>query len=185
MGIGSLWAANDLLAWAWLALLTLATLFALDRAVVSAGRVRFACIGFLAPVVCYGAVISIAEKSRRSLEQGDFVTSKALALFYRPIRGRAFQNAQTGDWLDELPEGAKVLRAGAEEWDLWGRAFVAGPPQTKIVIHHSPKPSAFMTVGHCLWALLFGYAGMKWSASIYRRRQRRIESERTEPAPSP
>ena len=49
---------------------------------------------------------------------------------------------------------------------------VATPPSTfgsATYTEKRPRPSHFMAVGHCLWALLIAYVGGKFATALYRR----------------
>ena len=120
---------------------------ALVGAIVDRGRPQAFAIGVVAAIAVYQAALMYAGLGRNS--NMEFVT------------GRASSRLPTTTLLRSLFEVV------VERTERLGQGAFAG---TVVDTTEIPHGSAFMSVGHCWWALLLGYASGHFAQFLYLRR---------------
>jgi hypothetical protein len=168
----------------WLAAVTLLTLVTFIAAAVIALIDRDArqalAIGFVTAAAIYMTLIfcmRVTGDNRGNVrsynaeldpEEGSFPTTLSL----RPL----FVSIQEHWYID--PSGTPIRRSQLPP------AVIANPNNGGYVYDQErPNRQHFMLIGHCLWALLFGYVAAKFARWVYARRLRESPSPAPGPAP--
>jgi hypothetical protein len=112
-------------------------------ALVDRGRRQAVAIGFAVFMGSYGLMGWIRE--------GDLPTDLPLAALYRAIATQTYVDVMT----QEVVPG--------NEFSVYS--------QNVVGMNVSPDSSAFLRIGHVLWALLLGYVGSRLAAWVYSRRE--------------
>jgi hypothetical protein len=170
----------------WLVIVTLITLVGFIAtaviALIDRGPRQALAIGFVMAVGIYMTLIFCmrvtgytsagsvrTDNAELDPEEGSFPTTLAL----RPL----FVSIQERWYID--PSGTPIPRSQLPP------AVIASPNNGGGYVYDQERPNRqhFMLIGHCLWALLFGYAAAKFARWVYGRRLR--ESPSLAPGPTP
>ena len=157
----------------WLITVSLATLLvfiaAAIVAIVDRGSRQVFAIGFIVAGVVYGGFLSgFGPKDER------LPTTRLLSPVYGLVAVTWYWDlaAKRSISESELPPGAKIHYGGGGGGGFGG-AVLPPPPTTGFAYSEQlPYHEHFMTIGHCLWALLLGYAGGHFARWVYHRRLR-------------
>lgn len=139
-------------------------------------------IGFLMPVVVYGISIWSLGWNEMNLGLGKLPTSKLLStLFQAVVKTEPVPVNANGGW---VPPPATAYYAPAQPNGTPAPVVATTPP----TVSNGPIPGMlagiesidrqeFMTLGHMLFAMLFGYVGAKFSVVVHRSQEREISKE--------
>jgi hypothetical protein len=117
-------------------------------------------IGFLIPVIAYAVTVLVLGKSELDPYSGKLPTSKLLLPLNRMMAKQNWINLSTGQVvLDYDPKNDP-------NYPTSGAYYGASP----MGISETPDRATFMSTGHILFALMFGYAGAKFAVWVYHRR---------------
>lgn len=166
----------------WLAVAATVVVFlsALDRLWIAQGEARATAIGWVLPMLIYTGLIYVGGSDEQNPWSGKLWTTKLMSAplqqAMKPHSG--YRDINTGEVHTEMPAGAALIGGGGGGFGGGGSVGgggggQGGAPQAFVSFHRFPRSENFMPTAHCLWALLFGYTGSKYAASVYRRRARR------------
>ena len=120
-------------------------------------------IGYLIPVIAYGAVVLAVGKSELDPYDGKLPTSRLLLPMFRVMVKQTWTDVLTGQVVPDYDPATDPNRAGA------GGGGFGGSP---MGLSESPDRPTFMSLGHILIAMIFGYSGAKFAVIVHRKQQR-------------
>ncbi|HUY91094.1 MAG TPA: hypothetical protein VMV10_20315 [Pirellulales bacterium] len=112
-------------------------------------------IGFLLPVIVYVAAILVVGKSELDPYAGKLPTSRLLRPMFRLMVKPTWTDMSTG----------QVVPDYDPDTDPGG--YGAAP----MAFSESLDRRTFMSLGHVLFAMMFGYAGAKFAVAVHREQQ--------------
>lgn len=140
-------------------------------------------LGLLVLVVFIGALVgAIVDRGRRQAFAIGMVAAIAVyqaTLIHAGLGKTANTEFMSGRASSRLPTTSllrRLFEVVVERTERLGQGAFAG---TVVDTTESPIGSAFMSVGHCWWALLLGYAGGRFAQFLYLRRTREQELTKT------
>lgn len=145
-------------------------------AFVGRGEVRASACGFVIPVIAYTATVFAVGKGEFDPYEGKLPTSQLLSKAHVAIAESMWIDAFTHEVFpdyDPTTDPNRNFGGG-----LGGGGVGGGRMMTQI---QSPDRPTFMSLGHVLFGLLFGYAGAKFAVAIHRSQQ---SAKGTSEAPS-
>jgi len=187
VGCASLKFANDY----WLIIVSLTTFFAFIAAAIVAlidrGSRQSIAMGFILAGVVYGGLLSSqasdGDQNRAVVRNPEFdpydgklPTTRIMRPLFEAVSVDWYLDRATGKRINEyqLPPGATIDRYA--DWGGMGGGgggMRAQAPKTGFgYAGQTPDREHFMPIAHCLWALLFGYAGGHFARWVYFRRLR-------------
>ncbi len=119
-------------------------------------------IGFLIPVITYGVAVLAVGKSELDPYEGKLPTSRLLLPIFQAMAKQTWTNAWTGEVVPDYDPATDPNRAGA------GGGGFGGSP---VALSESPDRPTFMSLGHILFAMMFGYTGAKFAVIVYRKQR--------------
>lgn len=124
--------------------------------VVFVGRrtIQAFAIGFLIPTIAYGVAVYALGKSELT-PNGKLATSRLLAPLYRVMVKQIWTNFSTGEVVPD-----------------YDPATDPDPGGSMMTMTESPDRLTFMSLGHILLAMIFGYCGAKFAVIVHRTQQR-------------
>ena len=159
----------------WLAAVSgvalLAFIAALIIALIDRGRRQVFALGFAASVLTYAPLFLLGNDTDPFT--GNLPTSRLLQPMHLAVRQQSYRNVRTDEEVSEqeLPAGALV--EGMTAFPTYSSRNAARNSASYFVPGNStPALEHFMPIGHCQWALLFGYAGGQFARWVYARRLR-------------
>ncbi|MEO8498921.1 MAG: hypothetical protein ABI614_27985, partial [Planctomycetota bacterium] len=115
-------------------------------------------IGFLIPVIAYGIAILAVGKSELDPYEGRLPTSKLLLPVFRVMTKQTWTNVLTAEVVPDYDPATDPNRGGA------GGGGFGGSP---MALSEFPDRPTFMSLGHILIAMIFGYAGAKFAVIVH------------------
>jgi hypothetical protein len=120
-------------------------------------------IGFLIPVIAYGAAVLAAGKSELDPYEGKLPTSRLLLPLFQVMAKQTWTNLLTGQVVPDYDPTTDPDRAGPV-----GGGFGGSP----MGVSESPDRPTFMSLGHVLVAMMFGYTGAKFAVIVHRKQRK-------------
>jgi hypothetical protein len=148
-------------------LMVVFTAAAIEAFVDRGARQAFA-IGMLVTLIIYAGLIAYGRRDTDQGVEGDFSlygqlpTSRLLRLVHQGIATQRYVNARTGEELPDFDPQTDRAAQGGRRFSAPGRIVA-----TRV---DTPTPGEFMKIGHCWWALLFGYIGGRFGRFVDKRR---------------
>lgn len=131
-------------------------------ALIDRGQGQAIAIGFLVPALTYTGTVLVCGKGELDPYEGRLPTSLALQPLFAAFVEHTWFDLLTGKELAENDPAVKQHLSGGG-----GGGGFAGRP---VGASESPDRTTFMSLGHCLFAMLFGYVGAKFGGLVFRRR---------------
>lgn len=119
-------------------------------------------MGFVIPVVAYSAMVLAVGKSELDPYEGKLPTSRLLLPMFRSMVTLTWTNTLTGQLVPGYDPTTDPNLAGT------GGAGYAG---SSMRASESLDRPTFMSLGHLLFALMFGYAGAKFAVAVHRKQR--------------
>lgn len=119
-------------------------------------------IGFLTPVIAYAAIFLAVGKSELDPYEGKLPTSKLLRPMFELMVKRTWTNENTGQVVPDYDPATDPNRPA-----VGGGGFFGSP----MMMSESPDRPTFMSLGHLLIAMMFGYAGSKFAVAVHHRQR--------------
>lgn len=130
-------------------------------AFVGRNSIQALAIGFLLPVIVYAATILAVGKSELDPYEGKLLTTRLLRPVFGLMVKTTWTDMSTGQVVPDYDPGKDPNRV-----DFGG--VVAAPT---MAFSESLDRPAFISLGHVLFAMLFGYAGAKFAFVVHRKQQ--------------
>lgn len=135
-------------------------------ALVGRGEGQSMSIGFLLPVLAYMGMLLVIGGRELDPYEGRLPTSQAMRPLYDTFCKRQWIDFRSGKVIADYDPLANAQNIGGAS-SMGGGGGFAGAP---VTLFESPERDTFMALGHCLCALLFGYAGARFARIVHRRR---------------
>jgi hypothetical protein len=123
-------------------------------AFVGRGELRAFAIGFSIPVLIYAVTVVVIGPNEFHPYRAQLPTSRILAPIFGAVVDQKWIDTQTGEVVPDYDPSVGDPFAGRD-----------------VRFSEQPDRQTFMTVGHVLIGMFFGYAGGKFAVLIYRRRE--------------
>ncbi|MEM8864736.1 MAG: hypothetical protein AAGF31_04240 [Planctomycetota bacterium] len=146
------------------------------RSLVCRGIRQAAAVGFVVPALLYGVALATSAThselggvSYREMDpyNGRLLTTKSMRYPYEwTTSQRSYYIDSGGKRTKSQPDDYDPYNAGGGGLGFGGIGGGGGPRFVGL-----PDRDDFMPIAHCLWTLLFGYAGMKYASWVYARRE--------------
>ena len=159
-GIASLKLAG-MVAASFLLLTILLCMWMAITSIVDRGIRQTFAVGFVLCVAMYAAIVVSSSRNEFDPYGGQLPTSKLLLPPFNVIVARTWIDVTTGKEIPNYDPSQNAMGPG-------GGMFGGGGPMASL--KEVPDRPTFMSIGHVLWALLFGYVGAKFATFIYKRR---------------
>ncbi len=131
-------------------------------AFVGRGQLQAFAIGYLIPVVAYAAIVLAVGKSELDPYEGKLPTSQLLKPMFRAIAKQTWINVMTGEVVPDYDPASVPNRMSG------GGGGFSG---SQMGLSEYPDRPTFMSLGHMIIAIMFGYAGGKFGVAVHRRPQ--------------
>lgn len=134
-------------------------------AVVGRGQGRIFATGFLIPVVIYGGIVFAAGDKELDPYNGRLPTSRILQTLWPVLATQTWTDLRTGQVVPNYNPAVHGPMGG-----MGGMA--------RAMSLETPDRPTFMSLGHILWATIFGYGGARFALAVYRQQQKESQNPR-------